>query len=186
MAINQPPITGNTVMDAWMLEVTRELNSGSGDIPAEAGALIENVDESGILRLNRGVLSNSDVVTDVTLDGTSVVSRGTAVLSSGMSGITNVDLVQDDYTFRIVDADPVNEINPPANRYAITDMNGDPVNIPTEHMVFIGGIRLCETPMNSIVNRDYRRSGNAITLRETTRDFIGLDLVITIFTARVT
>ena len=28
MAINQPPITGDPVVDAWMLEVTRELNRG--------------------------------------------------------------------------------------------------------------------------------------------------------------
>jgi len=28
MAVNQPPITGNEILDSWLLEVTRELNSG--------------------------------------------------------------------------------------------------------------------------------------------------------------
>ena len=128
MAVNQPPITGNEILDSWLLEVTRELNSGqrfeafATDIPRPGGG-------------------------------------GT--------------LMQTDYTLTIP---TVAEPGLPPTAYEFTMVNGD---IPDAHMVFLGGMRLCEDTDRTM--RDYSISGNVVTLNRSSRDLGGLDLVLTIF-----
>ena len=56
MAINQPPITGDNILDAWMLEVTRELNSGVSR---------SGVDENAVRRIS--VITNNSAVEDCAL-----------------------------------------------------------------------------------------------------------------------
>ena len=178
MAINQPPITGDPVVDAWMLEVTRELNGGTGvststGTSSSSSSIIDRVDQSGVLRLNQGTLSNTDVVTSVQLNGGNLQTGAVSLTTSG-SGLAS--LSQDDYLFRITDPGP--NANVPVT-YTVLDESGNPVNIPETHMLFLGGLRLCES--TSMVTRDYTYSNNIITLERTSRDFIGLDLVLTVF-----
>ena len=145
-----------------------------GDIPAEAGSLIENVDTSGILRLNRGVLSNSDVVTDVVDNaGISVVRSGVATLPGGGT------LMQNDYSITIPNPG-VGNTPPRTYTFNLTPQNL--TTIPETHMLFMGGVRLCETARGG-VTRDYEINRSSITLSRTSRDFIGLDLILTVFTA---
>lgn len=182
MAINQPPITGDPVVDAWMLEVTRELNGGTGvasvaptTTTVTGSSPIQTVDQSGILRLNQGQLSNADVVTDVTFNGTSVVTGGVAALTSQGTGL-GVSLTQNDYSMTIP--------NPAVTSYNFTSIMSsdlDNGNIPETHMVFLGGLRLCEG-----TGRDYTRSGTTIILMRTSQNFqsiAGLNLTLTIFRA---
>lgn len=186
MAINQPPITGNTVLDAWMLEVTRELNGGTGVATATSSTVvtgsgsspIQRVDTTvtdNILRLAGGTLSNLPNVTSIKV-GNGPMQTGDVQLSdTGGGGFTSVDLDQTDYSITIPDPGGTAV---PQTSYQFTLVGS---SIPDTHMLFLGGLRLCES--TSSTTRDYTISGNTITLTRASRDFIGLDLILTVFTA---
>ena len=185
MAINQPPITGDPTLDAWMLEVARELNSGTGISSGTSSTTtttstspVRSVDTTGILNLSgTGRLSSDDVVTSIQV-GTGPVQTGPVQIAASGGGFNNVNLVQTDYLLRLV--------NPIQSSYQFT-MAPDicrapaPDPIPETHMLFLGGLRLCES--TSTTTRDYNISGNTINLERTSTDFAGLDLVLTVFTA---
>jgi len=84
-------------------------------------------------------------------------------------GFSLLALQQNDYMVRIINASEAS--------YQFTMVNGD---IPETHMLFLGGMRLCES--TTTTPRDYSISGNTVTLTRTSNDFQGLDLVLTIFT----
>ena len=177
MAINQPPITGDPTLDAWMLEVARELNSGTGISSGTSSTTtttstspVRSVDTTGILNLSgTGRLSSDDVVTSIQV-GTGPVQTGPVQIAASGGGFNNVNLMQNDYMITLV--------NPIQSSYQFT-MAPDP--IPETHMLFLGGLRLCES--TSTTTRDYNISGNTINLERTSTDFAGLDLVLTVFTA---
>lgn len=180
MAINQPPITGDPVVDAWMLEVTRELNGGTGITSSTsviASAPIETVDESGILRLQNRTLSNVQPVTSIQIGSTGARQTGDIVLNpAAMGGFSTINLVQNDYSLTIPDPGMPPAAVPSGYSFSMVG-----ATIPETHMLFLGGMRLAETTTNT--TRDYSISGNTVTLTRTTRDFIGLDLILTVFTA---
>ena len=186
MAINQPPITGDPVVDAWMLEVTRELNRGETQQTSPPSVpLITNVDDTvqdNILQVNSGTLSNLPNVTGIRIGG-GTVQTGIVPLTAGTS-FNSVDLEQMDYTLTIPNQIPV------ARTYDFTLAP----DIPDTHMVFLGGIRLYESTTNPstgvVTTRDYSIQMNPVTstrnriiLSRGDRSFIDLDLTLTIFTA---
>ena len=182
MAINQPPITGNPVVDAWMLEVTRELNGGTGvststSTPSSSSSVITSVSVNDILRLSNGVLSNAPLVNSIQVGAGQPQTGNVIVPAGGGGGFSSVNIVQNDYMTQIADPGTGNPI------LASYTFPAAPSPIPDAHMVFLGGMRLCETPAGSTVTRDYTTMGNTIILQRTSRDLIGLDLVLTVFTA---
>jgi len=157
MAVNQPKIGKDQADNSWKLEVTTQVNNEEARINDLA---------SRLAALESGMGIGGGIVRSVDTTGILRFNGSTGELSSGQ--VTN-RLVQNDYLLRITSGTQTS--------YQFT-MAGDA--IPETHMVFLGGMRLCES--TSTTQRDYSISGNTITLTRASTDFTGLDLVLTIFT----
>ena len=156
MAVNQPKIGKDQADNSWKLEVTTQVNNEEARINDLA---------SRLAALESGMGIGGGIVRSVDTTGILRFNGSTGELSSG-----SVDtLQQNDYLIRITDGT--------RTTYQFT-MAG--ATIPETHMIFLGGIRLCES--TTTTQRDYSISGNTVTLTRASTDFIGLDLILTVFT----
>ena len=150
--------------NAWRLEATNQVNREE----ARANALATRIERlEGDLGLNT---PGTDIITTVDTSGILRFSNGR---------LSNVEipggtLTQTDYLLTI--PDPGGDADPPGS-YQFTAAGAI---IPETHMVFLCGFRLAESTSATI--RDYTISGNTITLSRTSRDLIGLDLILTVHT----
>ena len=156
MAVNQPQIGKDQADNSWKLEVTTQVNNEEARINDLA---------SRLAALESGMGIGGGIVRSVDTTGILRFNGATGELSSG-----SVDtLQQNDYLIRITSGTQT--------AYQFT-MAG-PV-IPETHMIFLGGMRLCES--TTTTQRDYSISGNTVILTRASTDFIGLDLILTVFT----
>jgi len=158
MAVNQPKIGKDQADNSWKLEITTQANNEEArvnDLASRLAALEETMGGGG------GIVRSVDTTGILRFNGS------TGRLSSDAQTIGT--LSQNDYLIRITDGTRTS--------YQFT-LAG--TTIPETHMVFLGGMRLCES--TTITPRDYSISGNTITLTRASTDFVGLDLVLTIFT----
>lgn len=156
MAVNQPQIGKDQADNSWKLEVTTQVNNEEARINDLA---------SRLAALESGMGIGGGIVRSVNTTGILRFDGSTGELSSGSVGT----LQQNDYLIRITSGTQT--------AYQFT-MAGSV--IPETHMIFLGGMRLCES--TTTTQRDYSISGNTVTLTRASTDFVGLDLVLTIFT----
>ena len=156
MAVNQPKIGKDQADNSWKLEVTTQVNN-------EEARITDLV--SRIAALEAGMGENQGVVRSVDTTGILRFNGATGRLSSGSVGT----LQQNDYLIRITSGTQT------AFQFTMAG-----AMIPETHMIFLGGIRLCES--TTTTQRDYSISGNTVTLTRASEDFVGLDLILTIFT----
>ena len=169
MAVNQPLIGNDQAENSWKLEVTNQVNNEEARLN-NLVSRVSTVEDAGV---------DSDIDSRVRVNST-LIGNLSADLNTLEGRVDNLEpdegatLVQNDYSLTI--ADPGGNNNPPV-AYQFTAA-GD--TIPETHMVFLGGMRLAES--TNVNTRDYSVSGNTITLSRTNRAFIGLDLILTVFT----
>lgn len=89
MAVNQPPITGNEILDSWLLEVTRELNSGQrfeALAPSSVGA-----SRATVMNYVQLLSSNTRVYTFTDSDENGPIVNRSLVFIGGLKLIEGMD-----------------------------------------------------------------------------------------------
>ena len=166
MAVNQPHIGSNQTDNAWKLEVTALINR-------EEAKLNQLITQTGLLDTSITDVGDNAVVKAV--DETGILRVSPTGTLSNDSLVNNLNLAQSDYSLTI--PAPASNTADPSVTYQFSAVG---TTIPETHMLFLAGFRLCES--TTAVVRDYNiTNGNVITLERTSRDLIGLDLILTVF-----
>ena len=157
MPVSQPPITpDDPVRSSWDLEITQLVNrleqqlqnlGGTQTIVQESiSPTVTSVDQTGILRLTNGELSNSEVVTSVNGETGEVV-----ITTTGQALSLNINNYVMDVTGQ------TRLYNFPLANFQEGDLDSSNAIPEDRHQVFLGGLKLVE-------GRDYTRTGTQVNL----------------------